>query len=451
MYEPEVVASGDLKLRKDIVAVFYAALEAVDPIAAVHRHVRRTGDGLEIQGHLYDLSAYEKIYVVGAGKASAAMAQALEDLLGDRLKAGVVNVKIGHTLPLNIVKVNEASHPVPDRAGLQGTGEIVQLLRQTGKRDLVFCLLSGGGSALLPSPAEGLTLEDKQQLTKRLLECGANIHEINALRKHISGVKGGRLAQLAYPSTLISLILSDVIGDDLDTIASGPTVPDRSTFIDCLQILEKYQAKERTPPQIRSLLEKGAAGKIEETPKEDDPTFQRTQNVIIASNILAVKAAKEKAEELGYHSLILSSMIEGESRDIAKVHAAIAKEILKSGHPLPGPACLISGGETTVTIRGPGLGGRNQEFTLAAALEIEGLEGIVLLSGGTDGTDGPTDAAGAIADGHTINRARQLGLDAEQFLRQNDSYRFFQPLGDLLITGPTRTNVMDLRLVLTGN
>ncbi len=451
MYKLKIVDSRGLKLRRDIVTIFHAALGAVDPIVTVQRHVRRRDNGLEIRGHLYDLSAYEKIYVVGAGKASAAMAMALEDLLGNRLKAGVVNVKIGHTLPLNIVKVNEASHPVPDRAGLQGTREIIKLLRQTGKRDLVFCLISGGGSALLPSPAEGVTLQDKQQLTRHLMECGANIHEINTLRKHVSGIKGGRLAQLAYPSTLISLILSDVIGDDLDTIASGPTVPDRSTFVDCLRILEKYQAKGRIPSQIKSFLEKGAASKIEETPKEDDPAFQRTQNVIIASNILAVKAAKEKAEELGYHSLILSSMIEGETRDVAKVHAAIAKEILKNGHPLPGPACLISGGETTVTIRGPGLGGRNQEFALAAALEIEGLEEIVLLSGGTDGTDGPTDAAGAIADGQTIKRAGQLGLDAEQFLRQNDSYRFFQPLGDLLMTGPTLTNVMDLRLILTGN
>ena len=440
----------NLKLRQDILAIFHAGLEAVDPVAAVKRHVHRQENQLEIQQRLYDLSEYKNIYVVGAGKATATMAQALEDLLEGHLKGGVINVKVSHALPLNSVKVNEASHPVPDEAGLQGTTEIIDLLRQTGESDLVFCLISGGGSALLPSPADGLTLEDKQQVTKRLLECGATIHEINALRKHISRVKGGRLARLAYPSTLISLILSDVIGDDLDTIASGPTVPDGTRFSDCLRILEKYESKQRIPPLVGSLLEKGARGEIEETPKQGDPAFERSQNVIIASNILAVKAAQEKAERLGYGSLILSSMMEGESRDVAKVHAAIAKEVLSSGHPLPRPACVISGGETTVTIRGQGLGGRNQEFALAAALEIEGLPQVVVLSGGTDGTDGPTDAAGAIADGETLQRARKLGLNAEQFLRQNDSYRFFQSLGDLLMTGPTRTNVMDLRLVLVG-
>jgi len=291
-------------------------------------------------------------------------------------------------------------------------------------------------------------LEDKQQMTKLLLEVGATIHEINALRKHVSRVKGGRLAKLAYPSTLISLILSDVVGDNLDSIASGPTVPDESTFGDCLDILKKYELQDKISSSVVEFLKEGAQGEHEETPKADDPAFERTQNVIIGSNILAVKAAEKKAQELGYNSLILSTLIEGETKEVAKVHAAIAKEILRTGNPIEKPACVISGGETTVTIQGQGLGGRNQEFTLAAAIEIDGWDGVVILSGGTDGTDGPTDAAGAIADGMTVNRAKELELDAQASLKENDSYNFFQPLDDLIITGPTHTNVMDLRLVI---
>lgn len=438
------------QLRKDALAIFQAGLKAVDPVNAVKQHIKLQNDMLTVGSRNYDLSSFEGIYVIGAGKASAAMAQPVEELLGERLKAGFINVKYGHTLPLNVIQVNEAGHPVPDKAGLLGTKKIIELLSQTGEEELVFFLISGGGSALLPCPVEGLALEDKQQMTKLLLEVGATIHEINALRKHVSRVKGGRLAKLAYPSTLISMILSDVIGDDLDSIASGPTAPDKSTFGDCLNILEKYELQDKISPSVLEFLKEGAQGKHEETPKADDPAFERTQNVIIGSNILAVKAAQKKALELGYNSLILSTLIEGETKEVAKVHAAVAKEILNTGNPLKKPACVISGGETTVTIRGQGLGGRNQEFTLAAAIEIDGWDGIVILSGGTDGTDGPTDAAGAIADGMTVSRARELELDAQAHLRENDSYHFFQPLDDLIITGPTYTNVMDLRLVIVA-
>jgi glycerate 2-kinase len=438
------------QLWKDAEVIFRAGIEAVNPIHAIKRHVTLQDDRLIVGDKTYNLADYDSVYVIGTGKASAAMAQAVEELLGKRLKEGVVNVKYGHTFPLNKIKVNEAGHPVPDEAGFHGTEEIIQLLKKTGKNDLVFFLISGGGSALLPYPAEGLTLEEKQEVTKCLLEVGACIHEINAVRKHLSRVKGGRLAKLAHPSTLISLMLSDVIGDDLDTIASGPTVPDKSTFDDCLKILEKYQIRERIPVSVVDLLEKGARGEAEETPKPDDPAFQLTQNLVIASNILAVQAAQRKAGELGYNSLILSTFIEGETKEVARVHAAVAKEILQTGNPVTRPACVISGGETTVTIRGKGLGGRNQEFVLAAAIDIDGLENVVILSGGTDGTDGPTDAAGAIADGMTKNRALEKGVTAEQYLQENDSYHFFEPLGDLLITGPTHTNVMDLRLVMVG-
>lgn len=438
------------QLRKDARTIFDTGVKAVNPVDAVMRHLKRQEGKLRVEDQMYDLSAYDEIYVIGMGKASAAMAQPLEKLLGDRLKAGVVQVKYGHSVPLNKVRINEAGHPIPDEAGIHGTRQIIELVKNTGEKDLIFCLISGGGSALLPCPAKGLTMEDKQMTTKILLESEATIHEINALRKHISQVKGGRLARLAFPSTLISLILSDVIGDNLDSIASGPTVPDNSTFNDCLHVVEKYSIRQKIPAAVLELLEKGAGGEIEETPEADDPAFQRTQNLIIGSNIVAIKAARKKADELGYNSLIISTFIEGETKEVAKVHAAIAKEILKTGVPVPRPACVISGGETTVTIRGQGLGGRNQEFALAGAIEIYGLKDVAVLSGGTDGTDGPTEAAGAIADGSTVQRAKSLGLDPEYYLRENDSYHFFQAINDLLITGPTFTNVMDLRLVMVG-
>jgi len=438
------------RIRKDAEAIFLAGVKAVEPAPAIRKHFKLKGNKLTVNDRTYNLSDFENIYVIGAGKASAAMAQAVEDVLGERLKGGAVNVKYGHALPLQKIQVNEAGHPVPDEPGFRGAQQIAGLLKKTGEKDLVLFLISGGGSALLPYPAEGLTLEDKQQVTQRLLEVGANIHEINALRKHLSQVKGGRLARLAFPSTLISLILSDVIGDDLDTIASGPTVPDHSTFADCLRIVKKYDLRDKIPAAVVEIFEKGAHGKIEETPKAGDPAFEHTQNLIIGSNIQAARGAQKKAEEIGYNSLILSTSIEGETREAAKVQAAVVRGILETGNPVDRPACVISGGETTVTIRGKGLGGRNQEFVLAAAIEIDGLENVVILSGGTDGTDGPTDAAGAIADGGTINRSRESGLDADQFLQENDSYHFFKPLGDLLITGPTYTNVMDLHLVMVG-
>ncbi|NIM59235.1 MAG: DUF4147 domain-containing protein [Candidatus Aminicenantes bacterium] len=438
------------KLRKDALTIFHAGIKAVDPIIAVKQHFRVEDGILSVEDRKYELANYKGIYVVGAGKASAAMAQPLEEILGDRIKGGAVNVKYGHGVPLEIIDVNEAGHPVPDEAGLKGTDQIIQLLQQTGEKDLVICLISGGGSALLPSPVDELTLENKQLLTKCLLEVSATIHEINAVRKHISKVKGGQLARLIYPSTLISLILSDVIGDKLDSIASGPTVPDTSTFSDCLHILDKYKIRHKIPTAVLEHLKRGAKGEIKETPKADDPAFEKTHNIIIGSNILAVKAAEEKAQELKYNSLVHSSFVEGEAKEAAKVHAALAKEILSKDSPVPRPACVISGGETTVTIRGKGLGGRNQEFALAAAIEIDGLEGVVILSGGTDGTDGPTDAAGALADGETVSRAKAQGLDAEHHLKENDSYHFFEPLGDLIITGPTFTNVMDLQLVMVG-
>jgi hydroxypyruvate reductase len=436
------------KLRRDAEIIFRAGLSAVDAENAVAKFLSREDDMLTVDNISYDLADMENVYVVGAGKASAALARAVEAILGARIKTGMINVKYDHGLPLEHITINEAGHPVPDEAGLRGTERIVEILEKAGEKDLVLCLISGGGSALLPYPAKRITLHEKQQLTQILLDIGANIHEMNVLRKHVSRIKGGRLARWAYPATLITLILSDVVGDDLDSIASGPTVPDRSTYADCLRILKKYDVQDRIPEAILDIIVRGSKCAGLETPKADDPAFLNTQNVIVASNTLALQASKHKADELGYNSLILSSAIEGETRDVALDHAAIAKEILLKDRPVAKPACVISGGETTVTIRGKGKGGRNQEFVLAAAIVLDGMERVVVLSGGTDGTDGPTDAAGAFADGNTVSRAKDHSMDANEYLRNNDSYSFFDPLGDLLKTGPTFTNVMDLRLVL---
>jgi glycerate 2-kinase len=436
------------ELRQNLHAIFQAALRAVDPGEAIRTHVRRDGNWLYVADRTYDLRQYDALYVIGVGKAGAAMVIAVEALLGDRLCGGHVIVKYGHGGPVKHVTLHEADHPIPDEAGVRATRTLLDFVNGRGPRELLICLLSGGGSALSPAPVEGITLAEKQEVTRLLLACGATIHEINALRKHISQIKGGQLARLVFPATLITLVLSDVVGDSLDVIASGPTVPDTSTFADCLEILGKYQLLATVPTAIRHHLEAGISGARPDTPKPGDAIFARTQTVIIGRNLQALEAASRQATALGYHSLILSSAIEGETREVAKVHAGIAKEVLASGHPIAAPACILSGGETTVTLRGQGKGGRNQEFALALALAIRNSPGIAAMSGGTDGTDGPTDAAGAVADWTTCARAEQCGLHPREALENNDAYPFFERLGDLLITGPTQTNVMDVRVML---
>ena len=435
-------------MREDAVKIFYKALQAVQPGDAIRRHLRYDGKNLFIGDRVYHLPRFKHLFVVGAGKAAASMAAAIEDIIGHYITEGIVIVKYGHVVDLNRIKVIEAGHPMPDEKGRYGASAILNLIKKAKKDDLVICLISGGGSALMPLPYEGLTLKDKQNANKVLLSCGASIHEINTIRKHTSKIKGGQLARAAYPATLVTLILSDVVGDDLDVIASGPTVPDLSVFDDCLSILQRYNILSAIPEKILNHIKLGIAGVIPETPKSTDPAFNTTHNLIIGSNIDALYAAKEKAERLGYHALLLSSMIEGETRYIAQVHGAIAREIIKSGNPISRPACILSGGETTVSISGKGLGGRNQEFALAAAIDIAGNKNILILSGGTDGTDGPTDAAGAFSDTDTLKRAEKMKLDPYHFLLNNDSYHFFQKLGDLFVTGPTQTNVMDLRIIL---
>jgi len=436
------------KLRQQALAIFRAALAAADPAAAILRHVR-IRDGVLLAGRTrYPLHGIRKIHVVGAGKAGAAMAQAIEKLGLPAEKRGesLVNVKYGHLAKLRWIRLNESGHPLPDEAGVRGAERIAEIASGAGADDLVICLVSGGASALLPFPSPPVTLEEKQALTKLLLACGATIHEINTLRKHISCIKGGQLARMAYPARVLALILSDVIGDNLDVIGSGIMAPDASTFSSAKAVLEKYGILDRTPATIRERIESGTRGEIRETPKKGEPAFVRVQNLIVGSNRLAVEAAAARARELGFRPFILSTQIEGETREVARVHAAIAKEVAQRGRPIAPPACVISGGETTVTLNGSGLGGRNQEFVLAAALDIAGLNRTVVLSGGTDGTDGPTDAAGAIADGSTLAR----GADAQQYLDANDSYHYFESLGDLVITGPTNTNVMDVHVMLVG-
>ena len=439
-----------MNLRKQAMAILHAALKAADPVEAVLRHLR-IKDGALIAGkRRYALKNFRRVLVIGAGKAGAPMALAVERLLGRRIERGLLNVKYGHVAKLRRVELNECGHPVPDEAGVLGAHRIAGMASEAAADDLVICLMSGGGSALLPFPAPPVTLADKQGTTRLLLESGANIHEINAVRKHISEIKGGQLARLAYPATVISLLLSDVIGDDLDVIGSGPTAADASTFGGAAAILRKYKIYDRVPGAVRARMEQGLRGEIAETPKAGDEALSRTQNLVVGSNALAVDAAAVKARELGFRTIVLSTFIEGETRDVARMHAAIARQMRVSGQPLRPPACVISGGETTVTLDGDGLGGRNQEFALAAAIDIAGLADTLMLSAGTDGSDGPTDAAGAIADGATVDRAAAKGLDAKDFLRRHDSYRFFDPLGDLIRTGPTNTNVMDIHIVLEG-
>jgi hydroxypyruvate reductase len=412
------------KLRTDAVQIFHAGLGAVEPKSAVKHYCRLNENEFCVGDQAYDLSRVKNIYIVGSGKASAPMAAAMEDILGHRIKQGLVNVKYGHIDTLKYVKLIEAGHPVPDENGQQGAEAILELVKGASADDLVICLISGGG--------------------------GATIHEINAIRKHLSRVKGGQLAKAVYPAPLVSLMLSDVVGDNLDVIGSGPTVPDLSTFSDCHEIFLKYNIIQKLPEAVVQYIQAGISGKVPETPKEGDPAFDKTHNLVIGSNIEAVLAAREKANHLGYNTLVLSSMIEGETRDVAGVHTAMAKEILKTGNPLPTPACILSGGETTVSITGDGLGGRNQEFVLAAAIDIAGYENVVILSAGTDGNDGPTDAAGAIADSNTFKKAESRELNPLSYLSNNDSYHFFENLGDLLKTGPTNTNVMDLRIMLVN-
>lgn len=439
-------------MRDDALKIFKAAVAAVDPGNAVKSFLSFSNNTLNAGGIKYDLNKYGRVVIVGAGKASAPMAKAVESILGERINEGIVVVKYGYGIPLDKIELIEAGHPVPDENGMAGTQKIAGVLEACTENDFVISLISGGGSALLPMPAQGISLADKKKVTDELLKCGADIHEVNTIRKHLSSSKGGGLAKIAYPATVINLMLSDVIGDDMDVIASGPFVPDKSSFKDSMRIINKYAIQDKLPGSIMERLKAGSEGNIQETPKVEDPIFERIKNIIIGSNLLACTAAKKKASSMGYHTIFLSSAIDGDTTEIAQAHITIARQILLSGNPASLPACIISGGETTVKIKGGGKGGRNQEFALVSAKEIAGMDkNIVVLSGGTDGSDGPTDAAGGIVDTRTVARGKAKGLDIDAYLASNDSYNFLKQTGDLLVTGPTRTNVMDVKILLIDN
>lgn len=422
------------------------ALDAVDPKNLLRAKLQLDGSVLRVEGLAFDLGKFRHVYVVGGGKAGGAMAEALEDMLGERLTAGAVNVPYGDKHKTRIIRLHEAGHPVPDEAGAEGTRRIVALAEKASEDDLVICLISGGGSSLMPLPREGVTLEDKKTLTKALLKSGAAIEEINIVRKHLSAFKGGWLAKAAFPATVLNLVLSDVVGDALDTIASGPTVSDSSTFFDARGVLEKYGLWTETSASVQKILLDGEKGLIPETPKSGDPAFKKVHNVIVGNNHTAGIAVVQYLKSHGLNVLMMVPDLKGEAREAGKLLATTAREI--SGATGQRGVGAVAVGETTVTVKGSGLGGRNQEEALSAALNLEHLKCCAIACLSTDGVDGPTDAAGAIIDENTLKRATQAGLETEKFLAANDSYHFFSRLGDLIVTGQTGTNVNDISLII---
>ena len=432
--------------RQTAIDIFLAGVESVKPDILIRSYVSVSDNKLRIEKLILDLSVLKNIYVVGAGKASALMAQELESILGSRIFKGRIITKYNHSVLLKYIETTEAGHPIPDENGIKGTKEILSIAQMAGTEDLVICLISGGGSALMTDVPEGCTLEDLITLNDILLKSGASIIEMNCIRKHLSSVKGGLLARAASPARVISLILSDVIGDPLDVIASGPTSPDPTTFADALSVINQYHIENKIPRQILKVLSDGFDGTRPETLKESSNVFFRTTNLIIGTNKLALKTAMDKAESLGYESQIITNTLEGDSADVARYIVEMAKSVkqLISKEKI----CLLFGGEPTGKVTGKGLGGRNQHLALIAADLLKDTNGITFLSCGTDGTDGPTDAAGAVVDSQTVAHAAILGLDIEQFIENCDSYHYFKDVGGLIETGPTQTNVMDLMIAL---
>jgi glycerate 2-kinase len=441
---------------QDLATIYWDAVREVDPAELILSRVKKDGRTMVIRGCdseiSEDLSRYKEIMILGVGKASARMAQAMENRLGDDLSCGFIVTKYGHGLTLRKIRVMEAGHPIPDENSLEGARILVRKAGSADEHTLIINLISGGGSALLCLPADGISLEEKREATRVLLESGATIDEVNCVRKHISKVKGGGLAVIARPARLINLILSDVIGDRIDTIASGITAPDPTTFSDALSILRKYSLQDKLPRAVREHLSLGAQGAIAETPKADNPAFVNTVNIILGSNKIACAAACRSARALGYNARLLSTTLTGEAAEAGVCFARLAREV-DSGRCDPAkPAAVIAGGETTVTIRGKGKGGRNQELALAFAIELHricpGSSNFFFLSGGTDGTDGPTDAAGAFVTPELLEKMREISESASIHLRENDSYNFFRELHHLFKTGPTYTNVCDIQILI---
>jgi glycerate-2-kinase len=437
------------KLRADVIQILEAALESVDPIKAILQKIKIEDFMLKVNNLTLSLKGIRKIIVIGGGKAGGSMAVAIEELLGERITEGLINVlkETEDLYRIPNIKLHGAAHPIPDEGGLSGVKEMLKLIESLSYNDLVIILISGGGSAMMPLPAEGISLSNLQDITYRLLQSGATINEINAVRKHLSAFKGGQLAKECYPAQVLSLILSDVVGDPLDTIASGPTTPDETTFKTAKEVLEKYCILENASLGIKERLQLGCNGEIPDTPKENDPIFRNVHNFIVANNATAALAASEKAEELGYISQVLSTFIEGEAKEVGNVYSSIIREISKSGRPVKPPCAIIIGGETTVTVKGRGKGGRNQELALSSLRKLNGIN-CVLATLGTDGIDGGTDAAGAIVDGMSYKRGEKKQQKIEELLKDNNSNKFFKSLKDLIITGPTGTNVNDLTVIL---
>jgi len=425
-----------------------SALNAIDPKQLMKSKLLLKNSLLKVNEYSFDLKKFRNIYVIGGGKASGSMAEALEQILDQYITKGLVNIPHGNKHKTEIIKLHEASHPIPDKSGVEGTRRMFKIAEQAKKEDLVICLISGGGSSLMSLPRDGITINDKRKITDTLLKSGATINEVNTVRKHISDFKGGWLAKKAYPAIVLNLILSDVVGDPLDFIASGPTVPDSTTFSDAIRVLKKYGLWNKASVSIKKVLSDGEKGIIPETPKASDKAFKKVYNVIIGNNRFASLAVREQLRSAGLNTLLLTSTLEGEARHVGVMLASIAREAALSGNPVPKPAGIIAGGETTVTVTGKGLGGRNQEISLAAALKVGGMDGVVMASLSTDGVDGPTDAAGAIVDGKTMSRAAEMNLNPEEFLAENDSYNFFSKLGDLIFTGSTGTNVNDVSVIV---
>jgi len=442
-------------IRGHLERIFAAGVEKVKPRRLVTEYVRLSGRTLTLPGTEIDLAGIERIVVYGAGKASASMALGLEEAMGGRITRGIVSVKRGHTEKLDLIELVEAGHPLPDENSVKAGRVIGELVREADGKTLLMGLISGGGSALLVDPFSSgdtrLTFEDITRTTDALLRSGADIREMNCVRKHLSNIKGGRLAAAGYPALRVNLILSDVVGDGLDDIASGLTTHDTTTWADALGVVERYGLHDKIPENVLGLLRAGVNGAAEETPKEGDERLAGIINILLGTNATALHASCEKARELGYDTIALSSQVTGEAREVAKVLAGIARDTGKKCFMGRKPVCVLWGGETTVTVRGAGKGGRNQELALAFLRELDTgkrEENIYLLSASTDGNDGPTDAAGAFASARVLKEADALGLDIDRFLQSNDSYNFFEKTGGLLKTGPTNTNVCDLQILI---
>ena len=441
--------NASLGVREKASHILAEALQAVDPYNAVKKYASLEGNILHISDATYDLDQYQSVYVFGAGKGVAPMIVAIEEILGDYLTDGIGIVKYGHAKPTRKIAIVEASHPVPDLSGFEGTERILNMLSQTTADDLIIVLLTGGASALLESPAESIKPEHLQVMSELLLASGATINEMNCIRKHCSQVKGGGLARTVPSNSMITIILSDVVGSPLDIIASGPTVPDESTWADALSIIEKYKLAQKLPKSIVTRINAGIQDHIPDTPKFGDTIFDQKKAFVIGDNYLAAVRACDTAREMGFNTLLLTTYLQGEAKEAAKFITSIGLEIKNSNMPVATPACIVVGGETTVTLNdATGLGGRNQELALAAAMELDGIPNITLVSFATDGSDGPTSGAGGIVDGLTAVKGRKQGLKIYDYLERHDSYHFLQSVGDLIETGPTLTNVNDLILLI---